>query len=121
MHYLVKEIRSNKLFHLLQNTNGVNFYNILTQNSDDMVKSTSGQTNGYLGEETQHAQIHFLCYIDKNVLIIILSCFFTASLKRRHIRPLHRQSLSELMNGPIRQKLGVIPKNVTWGGNYSFL
>uniref|UniRef100_A0A671M292 Carboxypeptidase n=1 Tax=Sinocyclocheilus anshuiensis TaxID=1608454 RepID=A0A671M292_9TELE len=35
---------------------------------------------------------------------------------RRHIRPLHRQSLSELMNGPIRQKLGVIPKNVTWGG-----
>lgn len=46
--------------------------------------------------------------------------FFTASLKRRHIRPLHRQSLSELMNGPIRQKLGVIPKNVTWGGNYSF-
>ncbi|RXN31512.1 retinoid-inducible serine carboxypeptidase [Labeo rohita] len=70
-----------------QNTNGVNFYNILTQNSDDMVKSTSGQTNGYL-----------------------------ASLKRRHIRPLHRQSLSELMNGPIRQKLGVIPKNVTWGG-----
>uniref|UniRef100_A0A673IU78 Carboxypeptidase n=1 Tax=Sinocyclocheilus rhinocerous TaxID=307959 RepID=A0A673IU78_9TELE len=61
-----------------QNTNGVNFYNILTQNSDEMVKTTS--------------------------------------LKRRHIRPLHRQSLSELMNGPIRQKLGVIPKNVTWGG-----
>uniref|UniRef100_A0A671R5I6 Carboxypeptidase n=1 Tax=Sinocyclocheilus anshuiensis TaxID=1608454 RepID=A0A671R5I6_9TELE len=61
-----------------QNTNNVNFYNILTQNSDEMVKTTS--------------------------------------LKRRHIRPLHRQSLSELMNGPIRQKLGVIPKNVTWGG-----
>uniref|UniRef100_A0A671M5G6 Carboxypeptidase n=1 Tax=Sinocyclocheilus anshuiensis TaxID=1608454 RepID=A0A671M5G6_9TELE len=70
-----------------QNTNGVNFYNILTQNSDEMVKTSSDQTNGFL-----------------------------SSLKRRHIRPLHRQSLSELMNGPIRQKLGVIPKNVTWGG-----
>uniref|UniRef100_A0A672SXB4 Carboxypeptidase n=1 Tax=Sinocyclocheilus grahami TaxID=75366 RepID=A0A672SXB4_SINGR len=70
-----------------QNTNNVNFYNILTQNSDEMVKTSSDQTNGFL-----------------------------SSLKRHHIRPLHRQSLSELMNGPIRQKLGVIPKNVTWGG-----
>ncbi|XP_051571216.1 retinoid-inducible serine carboxypeptidase-like [Myxocyprinus asiaticus] len=71
-----------------QNTNGVNFYNILTQNFDEIVKISSDQTtDGFL-----------------------------SSLKRRHIRPLHRQSLSELMNGPIRQKLGVIPKNVTWGG-----
>uniref|UniRef100_A0A8C1FV80 Carboxypeptidase n=2 Tax=Cyprinus carpio TaxID=7962 RepID=A0A8C1FV80_CYPCA len=69
-----------------QNTNNVNFYNILTQNSDEM-KTSSDQTSGFL-----------------------------SSLKRRHIHPLHRQSLSELMNGPIRQKLGVIPKNVTWGG-----
>uniref|UniRef100_A0A7N8XZX1 Carboxypeptidase n=1 Tax=Mastacembelus armatus TaxID=205130 RepID=A0A7N8XZX1_9TELE len=35
---------------------------------------------------------------------------------RRHISPLHRRSLSELMNGPIRKKLGIIPQNVTWGG-----
>uniref|UniRef100_A0A8C4P005 Carboxypeptidase n=1 Tax=Dicentrarchus labrax TaxID=13489 RepID=A0A8C4P005_DICLA len=56
-----------------QNTNGVNFYNILTQEPDD-------------------------------------------KLTRRHIRPLHSQSLSELMNGPIRKKLGIIPQNVTWGG-----
>lgn len=71
-----------------RNTNGVNFYNILTQDSDEMVKTRHDQR----GEG------------------------FLFSLKRRHIRPLHRQSLSELMNGPIRQKLGVIPKNVTWGG-----
>uniref|UniRef100_A0A673IDI5 Carboxypeptidase n=1 Tax=Sinocyclocheilus rhinocerous TaxID=307959 RepID=A0A673IDI5_9TELE len=77
-----------------QNTNNVNFYNILTQNSDEMVKTSSDQTNGFLCEKLN---MH-------------------TSLKRRHIRPLHRQSLSELMNGPIRQKLGVIPKNVTWGG-----
>ncbi|XP_036445928.1 retinoid-inducible serine carboxypeptidase [Colossoma macropomum] len=69
-----------------QNTNGVNFYNILTQQDDDLMKSSS-KDSGYL-----------------------------SALKCRHIRPLHRQSLSQLMNGPIRKKLGVIPKNVTWGG-----
>uniref|UniRef100_A0A8C7HR01 Carboxypeptidase n=1 Tax=Oncorhynchus kisutch TaxID=8019 RepID=A0A8C7HR01_ONCKI len=40
----------------------------------------------------------------------------TALLMRHHISPLHRQSLSQLMNGPIRKKLGIIPQNVTWGG-----
>uniref|UniRef100_A0A4W6F317 Carboxypeptidase n=1 Tax=Lates calcarifer TaxID=8187 RepID=A0A4W6F317_LATCA len=59
-----------------QNTNGVNFYNILTQEPDEKLTSST----------------------------------------RRHIRPLHSQSLSELMNGPIRKKLGIIPQNVTWGG-----
>ena len=40
----------------------------------------------------------------------------SAMLIRRHIRPLHRQSLAQLMNGPIRKKLGIVPQNVTWGG-----
>ncbi|TRY59609.1 hypothetical protein DNTS_003892 [Danionella cerebrum] len=71
-----------------QNTNGVNFYNILSQNDDEMLKSTSERSaNGFI-----------------------------TLLKKRHIHPLHRQSLSKLMNGQIKQKLGVIPKNVTWGG-----
>nr|XP_046270268.1 retinoid-inducible serine carboxypeptidase [Scatophagus argus] len=68
-----------------QNTNGVNFYNILTQDSDDKLTSSAGED--YISLQT-----------------------------RRHIRPLHSQSLSELMNGPIRKKLGIIPQNVTWGG-----
>ncbi|XP_048847470.1 retinoid-inducible serine carboxypeptidase [Brienomyrus brachyistius] len=69
-----------------ENTNGVNFYNILTPASDEGVRSVAGHY-GYL-----------------------------ALLVRRHVKPLHRQSLSELMNGPIRKKLKVIPQNVTWGG-----
>uniref|UniRef100_A0A8C4IPL0 Carboxypeptidase n=1 Tax=Dicentrarchus labrax TaxID=13489 RepID=A0A8C4IPL0_DICLA len=69
-----------------QNTNGVNFYNILTQEPDDKLASIAGED--------------FIC----------------KTLTRRHIRPLHSQSLSELMNGPIRKKLGIIPQNVTWGG-----
>nr|XP_023666343.1 retinoid-inducible serine carboxypeptidase [Paramormyrops kingsleyae] len=68
-----------------ENTNGVNFYNILTPASEERVSSVAG--HGYL-----------------------------ALLVRRHVKPLHRQSLSELMNGPIRKKLKVIPQNVTWGG-----
>ncbi|XP_032394534.1 retinoid-inducible serine carboxypeptidase isoform X2 [Etheostoma spectabile] len=68
-----------------QNTNGVNFYNILTQDTDDRRTSVAGED-------------------------------FIALQTRRHIRPLHSQSLSELMNGPIRKKLGIIPQNVTWGG-----
>ncbi|KAJ8404247.1 hypothetical protein AAFF_G00340200 [Aldrovandia affinis] len=68
-----------------QNTNGVNFYNILTQGPDERVKQSADL--GYL-----------------------------SLLMRRHVLPLHRQSLSQLMNGPIRKKLGIIPRNVTWGG-----
>lgn len=34
----------------------------------------------------------------------------------RHLRALHTQSLNSLMNGPIRQKLKIIPNNVVWGG-----
>ncbi|KAM4635477.1 retinoid-inducible serine carboxypeptidase [Polymixia lowei] len=68
-----------------QNTNGVNFYNILTQDPDEKLTAS--------GEEG-----------------------FLSLLARRHIRPLHGQSLAQLMNGPIRKKLGIIPQNVTWGG-----
>uniref|UniRef100_UPI0037E95ADE retinoid-inducible serine carboxypeptidase n=1 Tax=Semicossyphus pulcher TaxID=241346 RepID=UPI0037E95ADE len=68
-----------------QNTNGVNFYNILTQEPDERVVAAAGEN-------------------------------FISLQARRHIRPLHSQSLSELMNGPIRKKLGIIPQNVTWGG-----
>uniref|UniRef100_A0A8C5BNF9 Carboxypeptidase n=1 Tax=Gadus morhua TaxID=8049 RepID=A0A8C5BNF9_GADMO len=68
-----------------QNTNGVNFYNILTKEPDEELSSLAK------GD-------------------------FIALLARRHIRPLHRQSLVQLMNGEIRDKLGLIPHNVTWGG-----
>lgn len=68
-----------------QNTNGVNFYNILTQEPDERRASVPGED-------------------------------FISLQARRHVRPLHGQSLSELMNGPIRKKLGIIPQNVTWGG-----
>ena len=33
-----------------------------------------------------------------------------------HVSRLYGDGLSALMNGPIRKKLGIIPENVTWGG-----
>ncbi|KAJ0058334.1 hypothetical protein NL108_013280 [Boleophthalmus pectinirostris] len=68
-----------------KNTNNVNFYNILTQDTDEKVTARQGED-------------------------------FISLQFRRHVGRLHKQSLSELMNGPIRKKLGVIPHNVTWGG-----
>jgi len=65
-------------------TNGVNFYNILQQDSDDQLQS--------------HRQ--------KNLL----------GLAAQQLKPYHGDKLSDLMNGPIKQKLQIIPKNVTWGG-----
>lgn len=37
-------------------------------------------------------------------------------LLRWHVDAAHPLTLSQLMNGPIRTKLGIIPSNVTWGG-----
>lgn len=41
--------------------------------------------------------------------------------KYRHVMRLQQKNLAELMNGPIRKKLGDIPDNVTWGGIGLFL
>lgn len=41
---------------------------------------------------------------------------FPERLYHRHVSYMQADDLASLMNGPIRQKLGIIPKNVTWGG-----
>ncbi|XP_053426366.1 retinoid-inducible serine carboxypeptidase [Nycticebus coucang] len=71
-----------------QNTDGVNFYNILT-------KSTPMPAMEWSLEFTQS---HLL------------------RLCQRHVRHLQRDALSELMNGPIRKKLKIIPEDQSWGG-----
>nr|XP_006125217.1 retinoid-inducible serine carboxypeptidase [Pelodiscus sinensis] len=68
-----------------QNTDNVNFYNILTKKSPDLKAS-------------KH----------KNILLV--------NLYRNHVQRLHTDSLSDLMNGPIRKKLRIIPDSVKWGG-----
>lgn len=68
-----------------QNTDNVNFYNILAKKSPDLKAS-------------KHENIHLI------------------KLYQRHVERLHKDSLSDLMNGPIRKKLRIIPDSVTWGG-----
>nr|XP_055114798.1 retinoid-inducible serine carboxypeptidase isoform X2 [Symphalangus syndactylus] len=76
-----------------QNTDGVNFYNILT-------KSTPTSTMESSLEFTQSHLVH-LC--------------------QRHVRHLQRDALSQLMNGPIRKKLKIIPEDQSWGGQEAWV
>ncbi|KAH9365429.1 hypothetical protein HPB48_003219 [Haemaphysalis longicornis] len=72
-----------------QLTNGVDWYNILQPQADEVAAASP------------------------------LSLADDHPLKRsfsRHVAHFYNGSLSQLMNGPIKEKLGTIPKNVTWGG-----
>ncbi|XP_051889272.1 retinoid-inducible serine carboxypeptidase [Pristis pectinata] len=69
-------------------TDGVNFYNILSD------RRLEGSPELSPGLRNQHL----------------------VSLFQRHVRPLQGQSLAALMNGPIRKKLKIIPDFVEWGG-----
>ncbi|XP_006271289.2 retinoid-inducible serine carboxypeptidase isoform X1 [Alligator mississippiensis] len=68
-----------------QNTDGVNFYNILTKQAPTL-------------KEPEHEAIYLM------------------RLYQRHVEHLHKDQLSDLMNGPIRKKLKIIPDSVKWGG-----
>ncbi|XP_077020984.1 retinoid-inducible serine carboxypeptidase [Tamandua tetradactyla] len=71
-----------------QNTDGVNFYNILTKNTPkSAMKSSLEFTQNHLVRLSQH-----------------------------HVRRLQEDALSQLMNGPIRKKLKIIPEDQSWGG-----
>uniref|UniRef100_A0A8B9FTQ5 Serine carboxypeptidase 1 n=1 Tax=Amazona collaria TaxID=241587 RepID=A0A8B9FTQ5_9PSIT len=68
-----------------ENTDNVNFYNIMTKEVPEMKSNEQGN-------------LHL------------------TGLYQRHVRNMHRDSLNELMNGPIRKKLKIIPDCVKWGG-----
>ncbi|XP_070339051.1 retinoid-inducible serine carboxypeptidase [Equus asinus] len=71
-----------------QNTDGVNFYNILTKNTPMSAIESS----------LEFTQSHLV------------------RLSQRHVRHLQPDTLSLLMNGPIRKKLKIIPEDCSWGG-----
>ncbi|XP_036310063.1 retinoid-inducible serine carboxypeptidase isoform X1 [Pipistrellus kuhlii] len=74
-----------------QNTDGVNFYNILTKTAPMSTMKSS----------LEFTQSHLV------------------QLYQRHVRHLNRDDLNQLMNGPIRTKLKIIPKDCSWGGQAS--
>ncbi|KAG8129362.1 hypothetical protein E2320_016063 [Naja naja] len=70
------------------NTNGVNFYNILTHDSteDTALSSAVTETTAFV------------------------------KLFQHHVKNQMKDKLNDLMNGPIRKKLKIIPDYVKWGG-----
>lgn len=74
-----------------KNTDGVNFYNILTKDTPMSAMESS--------LEFMRSHLVRLC--------------------QRHVRHLHGDSLSQLMNGPIRKKLKIIPEDCSWGAQSS--
>ena len=68
------------------NAAGVNFYNVLKWGADEEVKK------GLENAKTPLDKLHV-----------------------RHVKVHANDDLDDLMNGPIRKKLGIIPANVTWG------
>ncbi|GFO38099.1 carboxypeptidase [Plakobranchus ocellatus] len=73
----------------------VNFYNIMNWGGE-----------GITSQQEESQTLKFQPEIESHL----------GPLYRRHVKPLYGNSLDELMNGPIRKKLGIIPDNVQWGG-----
>lgn len=76
-----------------KNTDGVNFYNILTKSSP---------------EKAMESSLEFL----RSPLV---------RLCQRHVRHLQGDTLSQLMNGPIKKKLKIIPEDISWGAQASYV
>uniref|UniRef100_A0A8C9NZ24 Serine carboxypeptidase 1 n=1 Tax=Spermophilus dauricus TaxID=99837 RepID=A0A8C9NZ24_SPEDA len=76
---------------VFQNADGVNFYNILTKSDPTSALESS----------LEFTQSHLV------------------RLFQRHVRHLQGDALSQLMNGPIRKKLKIIPEDISWGAQSS--
>lgn len=50
--------------------------------------------------------------------LLIKVCSLPVRLYQRHVGNMHKNSLKDLMNGPIREKLKIIPNCVKWGGTF---
>lgn len=84
-----------------KNADNVNFYNILTKSTPNLAMESS------LEFMPIHMPIHMPTHLRR--------------LSQRHVRRLHQGTLSQLMNGPIRKKLQIIPQDVSWGGQSSYV
>ncbi|KAF7148790.1 hypothetical protein RHSIM_Rhsim03G0086100 [Rhododendron simsii] len=78
------------------NSNGVDFYNFMLDYSQD-------PTTSQLSE------------VPKSLMVEVYSKFIGAKTFSS-VKSASSPNLGSLMNGPIKQKLKIIPNNVTWGG-----
>ncbi|XP_058204154.1 serine carboxypeptidase-like 51 [Rhododendron vialii] len=79
-----------------ENSNGVDFYNFMLYYSQDLTASQSSE-------------------VPKSLMVEVYSKFIGAKTFSS-VKGASSPDLGSLMNGPIKQKLKIIPNNVTWGG-----
>ncbi|KAK3869436.1 hypothetical protein Pcinc_025254 [Petrolisthes cinctipes] len=94
---------------LIENvTNGVNFYNILTKRThNNTTTTTTTSTSSSTANEVNNS-------IRQEAPDQVLSDY-NVHLYNHYVGDVSAD-LDHLMNGPMREKLKVIPENVTWGG-----
>jgi serine carboxypeptidase 1 len=113
-----------------KHTNGVNVYNILETSTDPL--QTDEKTEVDDNRVRSQSVVHILkSFIDKTVHGLGESVVYDgkedhaklqetmSKLGAKHLKKYHGPSLSDLMNGPVKQMLRIIPANVTWGGQSS--
>lgn len=76
-----------------QLTGGVNWYNVMTDGSSQV------QSTNLMSSKFQQLSSERMTPIEAN-----------------NLQAFHEDDLTSLMNGKIKQKLGIIPNNVNWGG-----
>jgi serine carboxypeptidase 1 len=74
-------------------TDGVSWYNILKRGDTDDWSSINRANRGSVLDDVRLER-----------------------LRMRHLQPFARDDIDDYMNGPVRQKLGIIPANVRFGG-----
>lgn len=102
-------------------TDDISFYNILQHNvADDDDASTSASPKPLFKRMLVEADVPAHLKLNAEALALLppkADHHALNTLYRRHVGYALGEDLNNLMNGPIRQKLGsVIPQNVTWGG-----
>uniref|UniRef100_A0A663LYP1 Carboxypeptidase n=1 Tax=Athene cunicularia TaxID=194338 RepID=A0A663LYP1_ATHCN len=81
----------------------------INKNQYGLATELWGKAEGVIEENTDN--VNFYNIMTKECVLC-----FSVGLYRRHVKNMHKDSLNELMNGPIRKKLKIIPDCVKWGG-----
>jgi len=105
-------------------TNGVNVYNILETNTEPLThveqslqpEDHSPSVADIMAEIVSKAHISIEQHEDKTSNLDSKLSQRIHEIGVKHLKKYHSDPLSNLMNGPIKQMLRIIPDNVTWGG-----
>lgn len=88
----------------------------------DKAMDLTDQLNDLIGYVTDHVDVYYVLrhnQADSNMMHFMSQWYTKLSnnpIFAQYLMRSQSDPLAKLMNGPIREKLGIIPDNVTWGG-----